>query len=83
MERNLDERAEILVPVESEKIREEMIDGILHANIKDERQSWVLDRDNNYLRRAADEGFSAQSFFMEQEDPAILGHFSRNKSWGA
>ena len=78
MERNLDERAEILVPVESPEIKRLVIDGILHANIKDTRQSWTLNSDNEYSRVTSDEDFCAQTFFMNEEDLSTLGNFPKN-----
>ncbi len=81
MERNLDARAEILVPVESRPVRETLIDGIMHANVKDSRQSWILNDKNEYVRHRADDGFSAHEFFMETDSPASLGQFSSPGRW--
>ena len=75
MGRNLDERVELMVPVESLRVRSVIVDGILHANIKDTVQSWMLDRENNYERTYIEDGFCSQSFFMEADDPASLGNF--------
>ena len=81
MERNLDERAEILVPVENRRVRQLMVDGIMHANLKDSVQSWLLDSDNEYTRVVdEDGGFDAQTFFMEAEDPTVLGEISQNQT---
>lgn len=75
MERNLDERAELLVPVENSRVKSIIVDGILHANIKDTTQSWMLDSENNYERTHTEDGFCSQSFFMETDNPASLGGF--------
>ena len=75
MERNLDERAELLVPVENSRVKSIIVDGILHANIKDTTQSWMLDSENNYERTHSEDGFCSQSFFMETDNPASLGGF--------
>lgn len=75
MERNLDERAELLVPVENSRVKSVIVDGILHANIKDTIQSWMLDSENNYERTHIEDGFCSQSFFMDADDPASLGGF--------
>jgi polyphosphate kinase len=75
MPRNLDERAELLVPVENSRVKSIIVDGILHANIKDNIQSWMLDSENNYERTHTKDGFCSQSFFMEANNPAILGGF--------
>ncbi|MDA0977029.1 MAG: polyphosphate kinase 1 [Proteobacteria bacterium] len=76
MERNLDERAEILVPVEDPYVRRVLVDGIMHANLRDDEQSWVLDADNVYHRLEPVEGFSAQRYFMQSVDQGALGEFS-------
>jgi polyphosphate kinase len=75
MERNLDERAELLVPVENSRVKSAIVDGILHANIKDTIQSWILDSENNYERTHLEDGFCSQSFFMDADNPASLGGF--------
>jgi len=75
MERNLDERVELLVPVECPRVKSVIVDGILHANIKDTVQSWVLDQENNYERAHVKGGFCCQSFFMQADDPTSLGDF--------
>ncbi|HIL82896.1 MAG TPA: RNA degradosome polyphosphate kinase, partial [Pseudomonadales bacterium] len=80
MERNLDERAELLVPVENSRVKSVIVDGILHANIKDTIQSWMLDSENNYERTHIEDGFCSQSFFMEASDPASLGAFNAASS---
>ena len=75
MDRNLDERVELLVPIEDPEVRSVIVDGILHANLKDTAQSWMLDDENNYERAPAKGGFCCQSFFMEADDPTTLGTF--------
>lgn len=75
MERNLDERTEILVPVEDPVVRTMMLDGIVHANLKDNAQSWLLGEDNDYHRVSSGNDFCAQSFFMATEDVSSLGRF--------
>jgi polyphosphate kinase len=79
MARNLDERVELVVPVENLEIKRQLVDGIMHANIKDTAQSWLLNGDNQYHRVNSTENFCAQSHFMEQEYPATLGPF---EDWG-
>ncbi|MFT7686432.1 MAG: polyphosphate kinase [Candidatus Azotimanducaceae bacterium] len=80
MERNLDERAEILVPVEDMAIRSMLVDGIMHANIIDTQQSWYLNGDNEYHRAESEgDGFNAQSFLMAEQIPATLGNFPKDR----
>ncbi len=80
MERNLDQRVEMLVPVESRQVRATLIDGIMHAYIKDVNQSWVLDSANNYTRELQQSGFSAQTFFTTEPSPEVLGEFPVSRS---
>ena len=65
-----------MVPVEDPEVRSVVVNGILHANMRDTEQSWLLDGDNNYRRTQRVGGFCSQSFFMEAADPTILGTFS-------
>lgn len=89
MERNLDKRVETLVPVESLEVRRLLVDGILHANVKDTRQSWMLGSAGDYDRCGGDdscdsdagEGFCAQTHFMQEENPACLGSFASPEDW--
>ncbi|MBD3645994.1 MAG: RNA degradosome polyphosphate kinase, partial [Pseudomonadales bacterium] len=73
MERNLDDRVELLVPIQDPTARRQVVDGIMHANLKDTRQTWLLDSDGHYVRHAERDGFCAQSFFMSTPDPTELG----------
>jgi polyphosphate kinase len=74
MERNLDERVELLVPLEDSSVRELVVNGIMGAYLRDISQSWYLDGENLYTREST-EGFCAQEFFMAEEDPSVLGSF--------
>ncbi|MEM7366527.1 MAG: polyphosphate kinase 1 [Pseudomonadota bacterium] len=72
MERNLDERVEILVPVKDEDARALIVDGILHAYIKDTEQSTWLTANNSYESCHTDDPqntFDAQMFLLENEHP--------------
>lgn len=76
MERNLDERVEVLVPVEDMNIRRMLVDGIMHANLKDNKQSWLLGEDNVYRRVQVEDGdFDAQQHFMSEQRADVLGPF--------
>ena len=74
MQRNLDERVEILGPVEDNSARELLVNGIMGAYLRDTRQSWFLDGDNVYTR-GNPEGFCAQTFLMDEGNPCVLGEF--------
>lgn len=63
MERNLDRRVEVIVPVEDPVIQQRLV-GILDAALADQANSWVLGPDGTWTRTAppapADPGFSLQ-----------------------
>lgn len=50
MERNLDKRVEIMVPIEKKYIKQEILHDIMLANIKDNIQSWYLSNNGTYHR---------------------------------
>ncbi len=63
MERNLDRRVEVIVPVQDPGIQRRLV-GVLDAALADEANSWVLGSDGAWSRVAppapADPGFSLQ-----------------------
>jgi polyphosphate kinase len=66
MPRNFDRRIEVLVPIEDEAARARLLDEIMAANRKDEKQSWTLRPDGIYERvPAPPDAFSAHEFFLE------------------
>jgi polyphosphate kinase len=62
MERNLDDRVELFLPVEDPALRRRIVGEIVDANLRDERQSWWLAPDGTWVRDGRD-GFCAQSYF--------------------
>jgi polyphosphate kinase len=74
MPRNLDRRIEVMTPVETPTVHQQVLDQVMVANLNDEAQSWYLQPDGGYRRfdvygdRAP---FSAHEYFMTH--PSLSG----------
>ncbi len=65
MPRNLDRRVETLVPIENEIVKKQVLDQVMVTNLKDEAQSWYMQKDGSYKRVSHDDkAFNAHKFFM-------------------
>ncbi|MBI1954384.1 MAG: polyphosphate kinase 1, partial [Proteobacteria bacterium] len=68
MQRNLDFRFEIMVPIKNETVHKQIIDQIIVANLKDQANSWKLHWDGSYIPFTSDfSGFDAQDYFMKND----------------
>ncbi len=72
MGRNFDRRVEVMVPLENATVHAQVLQQIMVANVKDERQSWVLQSDGTYQRISTDAAaFAAHDYFMN--NPSLSG----------
>ncbi len=72
MPRNFDWRVEVMVPIENATVHEQIMGQIMVANMKDEKQSWVMQQDGTYKRlTASDQSLSAHDYFIE--NPSLSG----------
>ncbi|WP_085907489.1 RNA degradosome polyphosphate kinase [Kiloniella majae] len=72
MPRNLDRRVEVMVPIENDTVKRQVLDQVMFANLQDEAQSWIMQEDTTFKRiEPVGVGFSAHNFFMT--NPSLSG----------
>ncbi len=75
MQRNMHRRVELMVPIRSGTVHEQILNQIMSANLKDMRQSWMLHGDGSYERLTyTPSSFCAHDYFMS--NPSLSGRGS-------
>jgi polyphosphate kinase len=78
MPRNFDWRFETFVPIENQTVKEQILNQIMVAYLKDQTQSWRLEKEGTYCPLGElGTGFSAHDYFMKY--PSLSGRGQRQQ----
>lgn len=69
MPRNLNQRVEVLFPVQAPEMIRHLRDDVLEVYLREDIQAWVMQSDGSYKRTEAPKGgalIDVQGWFMEQ-----------------
>ncbi len=74
MPRNLERRVEVMAEITNPTVHRHVLNQIMVGNLRDERQSWLMQGDGGYVRHArydSEDAFCAHAYFMEH--PSLSG----------
>ena len=74
MPRNFDRRVEVMVPVDTETVHDQILGQVMAANLLDNCQSWTMNSDGSYDRLVppdSEDIFRAHEYFMT--NPSMSG----------
>lgn len=75
MQRNMDSRIEIMARIDNETVKEQILTQILAANMRDEKQSYAIQPDGNFVKTTFNaSSFSAHQYFVQ--NPSLSGRGS-------
>jgi polyphosphate kinase len=78
MPRNLRRRVECFMTLDNPTVRKQVLNQIMVAHLRDQKNSWFLQPDGSYLRpQPDDEAFSCHDYFMSNPSLSGLGSLAQ------
>jgi polyphosphate kinase len=70
MKRNLEDRVEVITPVEPEELRKELRE-ILDVQLADQRSSWEMQPDGRYIQRTGEREKGCREILIEKAEKRL------------